>query len=368
MDRHELGCWLRLLETPGVGRETARQLLASFGSPEGVFDAPPAALRSVLAGSSLAAALARPPPHLDALLQASCDWLQAGDGRRSLLALGDADYPDDLLQTADPPLLLYLDGRRELLGRPALAVVGSRGPTPQGLDNARTFARELSQAGLCIVSGLAMGIDGAAHEGGLEGAGSTIAVLGTGLDTVYPTRHKALAQRVARDGLLMSEYSLGTPALPQHFPQRNRLICGLAGGTLVVEAALKSGTLITARLAVEAGREVFAIPGSIHAPLSRGCHWLIQQGAKLVTGPQDIVDELRPDQLAAPAASAGPAAAPRQEDPLLAALGYEPVGLDALMARTGEPAARLSVRLLELELSGLVHRLPGQLFQRRVQG
>nr|WP_316642931.1 DNA-processing protein DprA [uncultured Roseateles sp.] len=366
MDRDELGSWLRLLETPGVGRESARRLLAAFGSPEGVFTAEPAAWRSVV-GAPIAADLAQPPGRWEALLKTTWDWLQApSDTPRSLLALGDADYPEALLQTADPPLLLYLDGRREWLGRPGLAIVGSRSASPQGCDNARGLARELSQAGWCIVSGLALGIDGAAHEGALQGPGGTIAVVGTGLDIDYPKRHRELARRIANNGLLVSEYPLGTAPLAGNFPQRNRLIAGLANGTLVVEAALQSGSLITARLAAEAGREVFAIPGSIHASLSRGCHQLIQQGAKLVATAQDILDELRPDQRPGPrAAPPEPAAV---EDSLLQALGHDPVSLDALMARTGEDAAQLSARLLELELDGQVQRLPGQLFQRRMAG
>jgi len=369
MDRDELGAWLRLLETPGVGRETARRLLATFGSPQAVFEASPACLRSLLS-PALAGALAQAPDHWENLLQETWDWLNArSDTPHELLVLGDRDYPQALLQTADPPLLLYLNGRRELLGKTALAVVGSRNPSPQGRENALAFSRHLSQSGFCVVSGLALGIDGAAHLGALDGVGATIAVVGTGLDIAYPKSHTALAQRIARDGLLVSEYALGAPPLAQHFPQRNRLIAGLTAGTLVVEATLQSGSLITARLAAECGREVFAIPGSIHAPQSRGCHLLIQQGAKLVTTAQDILDELRPDQRpAAQAELAGPTAQSEPaQDPLLSAMGYDPVTLDTLMARTGESAASLSVRLLELELSAQVQRLPGQLFQRRVQ-
>lgn len=368
MDRNELGAWLRLLETPGVGRETARRLLSAFGSPEAVFEASPSALRE-LVNAPLLAALAQAPGHWEALLQATWDWLHVGsEAARSLMVLGDDDYPQLLLQTADPPLLLYLEGRRELLGKAGLAVVGSRNPSPQGHDNAVAFARHLSQSGLCVVSGLALGIDGAAHIGALEGPGSTIAVVGTGLDIIYPKSHADLARRIVRDGLIASEYPIGSPPLAQHFPQRNRLIAGMTGGTLVVEAALQSGSLITARLAAESGREVFAIPGSIHAPQSRGCHLLIQQGAKLVTTAQDILEELRPDQKPVVPASLATAQPEPAEDSLLHAMGYDPVALDALIARTGQSAASLSVRLLELELSGQVRRLPGQLFQRQARG
>jgi DNA processing protein len=277
-----------------------------------------------------------------------------------VVTLGDPLYPAMLLETADPPLLLYLQGRAELLAASSVAVVGSRNPTPQGLENARSFGRHLSQAGWCVVSGLALGIDGAAHEGALEGEGGTVAVVGTGLDRVYPKRHLGLAHRIAAQGLMLSEYALGTPPLAPLFPQRNRLIAGLSRGTLVVEAALQSGSLITARLAAECGRDVFAIPGSIHAPQSRGCHALIKQGAKLVDSAQDILEELRSDAPRPPALADVPPSA----DPLLGALGYEPVTLDALVERTGMAPGALNVRLLELELEGQVARLPGQLFQR----
>jgi DNA processing protein len=338
----ELAAWLRLLATPSVGRADGRRLLAAHGSIEAVVDQLPAA-----------------PAELPALIASTRDWLDA-DPTRGIVSLADAEYPAALLQTADPPLLLYVHGRVELLGAPSIAIVGSRNPTPQGSDNARAFASHLSRAGFTIVSGLALGIDGAAHEGGLAGAGSTIAVVGTGLDSVYPRPHLQLAHRIASEGLLVSEYPLGTPSRALHFPQRNRIIAGLARGTLVVEAALRSGSLITARLAAEAGREVFAIPGSIHAPLSRGCHLLIKQGAKLVDAAEDVLEELRPGSAAAPAAS--PRAA---SDPLLDALGHDPVTLDALVARTGWPPSELNARLLELELDARVVRLPGGLFQRR---
>ena len=366
MDREELGAWLRLLETPRVGRESARKLLTAFGSPDAVINASSAA-RGDVVGAGPAHALASPPDALAALVDATFDWL-AADGlqARAVIALGDSRYPKLLLEAADPPLLLYAQGRVELLQADAIAVVGSRNPTPQGTENARAFSAHLSQAGLAIVSGLALGIDAAAHHGALEGPASTIAVVGTGLDRVYPSRNLKLAHRIASAGLMLSEYSLGTPPLPAHFPPRNRIIAGLARGTLVVEAALKSGSLITARLASEAGRDVFAIPGSIHSPQSRGCHSLIKQGAKLVETAQDILEELRLPGIDQnpPAASVAPGPA----DPLLDALGFDPVTLDALVARTGCPAAELNVRLLDLELAGLVGRLPGQRFQRLGRG
>ena len=360
----DLASWLRLLRTPGVGRESARRLLAACGSPDAVFAARPATLRE-LVSAAIATALARLPQRHAEQLAATESWLDA-DATRHVLTLGDPAYPAALLETADPPLLLYAQGRLELLAAPALAIVGSRNPTPQGRDNARAFAQHLSRAHVSIVSGMALGIDGAAHDGGLGGPGSTIAVVGTGLDRIYPARHRALAHRIAQEGLLLSEFELGTPPLPGHFPQRNRLIAGLARGTLVVEAALPSGSLITARQALEAGRDVFAIPGSIHSPQSRGCHALIKQGAKLVDSADDILGELNWTS-AAPAPAPALAAAGSDADPLLAALGHDPVTLDALLARTGESAAALSARLLELELDGHVARLPGGLYQRRGQ-
>lgn len=369
MERTELAAWLRLLETPQVGREAARKLLAAFASPQAVLAAPAAARRGVV-GAAAADALSLEADTLPALVEATLAWLDGAEpsAPRHIITLGDPLYPRWLLETADPPLLLYLQGRVELLTRPCLAIVGSRSPTPQGRENAKAFAAELSTAGLTIVSGLALGVDGAAHEGALSGPGSTIAVVGTGLDRVYPKRHLELAHRIARDGLLVSEYSIGTPPLPPHFPLRNRIIAGLARGTLVVEAALQSGSLITARLASEAGREVFAIPGSIHAPQSKGSHALIKQGAKLVESAQDILEELQLAEAPLEAAATVTNQAAPTEDPLLTAMGYAPVNLDALVARTGWPAADLSVRLLELELSGLVARLPGQLFQRLNSG
>ena len=246
-----------------------------------------------------------------------------------------------------------------------LAIVGSRNPTPQGARNADQFAEALSRAGLCVVSGLALGVDGAAHAGALQGGSPTIAVVGTGLDRVYPSRHRDLAHRIAAHGAIVSEFLLGTPPLAAHFPQRNRIIAGLSQGTLVVEAAVQSGSLITARLAAEQGREVFAIPGSIHSPQSRGCHALIRQGAKLVESAQDILEDLRLTPSSEPA-PVDPA--PEDPDGLLTALGHDPVTLDALQARTGLETARLQARLLDLELCGAVARLPGGLLQRQGAG
>jgi DNA processing protein len=367
LDRDELAAWLRLVETPQIGLESARRLLAAFGSPQAVCEARPGAWREWLSESQVAA-LSASADSLGELIENTWRWLGApDDAPRAVVALGDAAYPPALLEIADPPLLLYALGRIELLRAGSIAVVGSRNPTAQGAENARAFARILGGAGLSVVSGLALGIDGAAHEGALDGGGSTVAVVGTGLDRVYPKRHLALARRIAQQGLLVSEYALGTPPLPGNFPRRNRLIAGLTRGTLVVEAALQSGSLITARLAAEAGREVFAVPGSIHAPQSRGCHALIKQGAKLVDSAADVLDELQWSIRPAQSVAAGTETSPTPEDPLLAALGHDPVTLDELAARLGSPPAELSARLLDMELAGEVVRLPGQRFQRLVR-
>ena len=367
IDPAELGAWLRLLQTPKLGRESARKLLATFGSPQAAIDASTSARRQVISAAP-AAALGVPSPELDALIAATLAWLSADvPEARCVFTLGDPLYPPLLLNSADPPLLLYAQGRIELLRSDAIAVVGSRNPTPQGTDNARAFSEHLSNAGLTVVSGLALGIDSAAHEGALEGSASTIAVVGTGLDRVYPRRNLALAHRIARQGLILSEFPLGSPPLPQHFPMRNRIIAGLAHGTLVVEAALQSGSLSTARLTVESSREVFAIPGSIHSPNSRGCHALIKQGAKLVESAQDILEEIRPSGVALRPVGERPVST-ATSDTVLSALGFDPVALDSLVARTGWSASALNIRLLELELDGQVARLPGQLFQRIAYG
>ena len=384
MERDDLTAWLRLTLTPGVGNATARRLLQTFGLPQQIFQQTAAALQQCVSRAQ-AQALLQAPAGLEALLDTTWQWLHAapaGGPARALLALGDAQYPALLLETEDPPPLLYLLGAARFLAPGAqpfahgtcLAMVGSRHPTAQGEGNARQFARALRASGLTIVSGLALGVDAAAHEGALMDAQDSA------------SSHRSLAHRIAAHGLLVSEYPLGTPPLPGNFPKRNRIIAGLSQGTLVVEAAPASGSLITARLASEQGREVFAIPGSIHAPQSRGCHTLIRQGAKLVETAEDVLEELRlssPVLLTGsrskmtarakrPRSSALPA--PEQqsldipETPLLKALGYEPAGLDALQARTGMATAHLQVELLELELAGAIARLPGGLFQRLGRG
>jgi DNA processing protein len=354
----DLEGWLWLALIDGVGGQTLRRLLSAFGAPDQVRAARHAELAHV-AGPILASAIKQGPDPK--ALDAALAWLGAAGNH--LVTLADADYPKLLLQTADPPPLLFLKGRRDLLNRGALAIVGSRNATPAGIADTQAFARALSDAGLCIVSGLAVGIDAAAHRGALQGVSSSIAVVGTGLDIVYPARNRALAHQLAEQGTLISEFALGTPPLSGNFPRRNRIISGMCRGCLVVEAALSSGSLITARLAVEQGREVFALPGSIHSPLSKGCHALIKQGAKLVDDVRDILDELgMGTQPAAPSAPAAPLAPPLQG--LLDQMGFEPCDLDTLCLRAGLTSAAATAMLLQLELDGVVGTLPGGRFQR----
>lgn len=398
MQRDELAAWLRLTLTDGVGNMAARKLLAAFGLPPTIYSQTTTALEH-LVSSAQARALKQVPEGLDALTQATLDWLggTARDGvARRIITLADPLYPRSLLAIEDPPLVLYVTGAIEIYAQVAsktiasdIAIVGSRNPTPQGQSNARSFAKSFASAGMHVVSGLALGVDGAAHLGALDAydespstAGSTLAIVGTGLDRVYPKKHYELAHRIAQHGVLISEFPIGTPPLAANFPKRNRIISALTQGTLVVEAAIQSGSLITARMALEQGKDVFAIPGSIHSTVSKGCHLLIKQGAKLVESAQDVLEELQypaatnivaayatskvtgalfdAENTAAQEADVHPAHA------LLEALGHDPVSLDALIARTGMDAANLQARLFELELSNQVARLPGGLFQRQM--
>ena len=350
--------WLALDLVPGLGGEGIRKLLARFGVPSEILRQSTAQLSEIVSPTVARAIVVPPSPEkLDACLK----WLQVECNH--LLTLADDDYPSQLLEIADPPPLLYLKGRRELLRKPGLAVVGSRNATPSGLQNAEAFARSLSEAGFTIISGMALGIDAAAHRGGLAAKGSSIAVVGTGLDLVYPARNKALARDLAENGLIISEFALGTPALAQNFPRRNRIISGLSRGVLVVEAALASGSLITARQAGEQGREVFAIPGSIHSPFSKGCHQLIKQGAKLVEEANDILIELHWGT-AAPTKTTRTESNDIESDPLLSAIGYDPVPVDVLLQRVKLPADQLISRLTELELDGVIATMPGGKYQR----
>ena len=350
-----LKAWLALSLIRGLGGESARLLLREFGSPDTVFAASNGSLKSFVKADT-AAEIKK--GIADEAIAPALAWLE--DPVNHVVTLADSSYPQALLNIPDPPLLLYVKGRPDLLNRAALAIVGSRSATPQGIHNAEAFAKSLSDAGLSIISGLAHGIDAAAHRGALRGQGSSIAVVGTGLDKVYPAANRELAHALAQQGALVSEFPLGTPPLAANFPRRNRLISGMSLGCLVVEASLQSGSLITARLALEQGRDVFAIPGSIHAPQSKGCHALLKQGAKLVETAQDILEELG-GQLVATAqltVSAG------SESALLDHLGYDPVDADTLSVRCGLTIAELSAMLLTLELEGRISALPGGLYQR----
>ncbi|MSP34146.1 MAG: DNA-protecting protein DprA [Limnohabitans sp.] len=397
--RESLKAWLRLSLTPGVGNVTARALLLRFGLPEAVFEQSTSELQTIVS-SAIGQQLRLIPLGLEDALETTWEWLQTqadlGTSKvahKRLLTLADSDYPSSLMLTPDPPVLLYVLGQTQhlhLLSPPAhqapraMAVVGSRNPTPQGRLNAHDFAVHLAQAGLTVVSGLALGVDTAAHQGALKGGSPhhplhTVAVVGTGLDRVYPHQNHALALKIAAHGLLISEYPLNTPPITSNFPQRNRLIAGLSQGCLVVEAAARSGSLITAKQALDLGKEVFAIPGSIHTTVSKGCHDLIKQGAKLVDCAQDILEELRDlpavDWHTAPAPDfLNP---PRAHEPLLENeqigtstlrvldyLGQDPVGLDELQLRSGLSTSQLQAELFQLELNGALGRLQGGLYQK----
>jgi DNA processing protein len=373
-----LAAWLRLERAGGIGPRTGLRLLEAFGSVEAIFAAGADALAVHLDPARARALCAAPSGELERLLEATLRWREQPG--HQVLALGEPGYPELLAHIPDPPLLLYIKGHVELLASPMLAMVGSRNASAQGKANALAFAESLSGAGLCIVSGLALGIDAAAHEGALKGGGSTVAVVGTGPDLVYPARNRLLSERIGVEGCIVSEYPVGTPPLPGNFPKRNRIISGLAAGVLVVEAAVQSGSLITARQAAEQGRDVFAIPGSIHAALAKGCHILIREGARLVDTAADVLDAMALSPLArwpaharAHAERAGgpagtpPGAVPDGLDTLLAALGHDPVEPDALLATSGMSPALLSSQLLTLELAGLLERRPGGRVQRVVK-
>lgn len=359
MDSESLSSWLRLTLIPGIGGETQRKLLAAFGVPELVFAAGRSVLRGVVGDK--ASSLLLDTPNETTIAQA-IRWSEGDE--QYIVTLADPEYPQALLEIPDPPTLLYIRGRLEPLNRSVLSIVGSRNPTPQGVQNAERFAAALTDAGLVIASGLALGIDGAAHRGALAANGDTVAFIGTGIDRIYPARHRELALEIGAKGTIVSEFPIGTPVTAANFPRRNRLISGIARGVLVVEAAVESGSLITARLAAEQGREVLAIPGSIHSPQSRGCHQLIKQGAKLVETAQDVLEELSWNTAATVADRAPERSTGETPDVLLSSMGFDPCGLDELAERCGLAANTLSVMLLHLELDGHVASLPGGRYQR----
>jgi len=371
----ELTAWLRLAQEPGLSAAQARHLLAAAGLPQHVYDLSVAALCKIVP-EPLAVQLHRPPDAaLAQRIEASLQWLQAP--MHHVLTLADPDYPQTLLDLADPPLLLYVHGSPARLNRPAIGIVGARNATADGVDNAHAFAKHLARQGWCVISGLAQGIDAAAHRGALaagQAGGGTVAVLGTGIDVVYPASHGELSHQIAQDGALVSEFPLGCRALPHQFPRRNRLVAAMARGVLVVEAARQSGSLITARHALDVGREVFAIPGSIHSPLSRGCHVLIRQGAKLVESARDIQEELGSPGLrqlelvpSMPSTPSDQTTAPRdaEDAKILMALGHAPADVAILQNRTQLSLPDLTARLAALELDHVVARLVDGRFQRR---
>ena len=351
-NRDDLTAWLRLTLVPGIAPRAQQELLRAFGTPHDLLRASVGDVRRIV-GEEVATAFAKGASRV--LVERTCAWLE-GDGRH-LIALGDADYPAQLMEIDDAPTVFYALGDVAVLRRPAIAVVGSRNATTQGICDAEEFSRALSKAGLTIVSGLAHGIDAAAHRGGLAERGSTVAVMGTGPDRVYPRANHALALEIARKGCLISEFPLGMGPVAGNFPRRNRLISGLARAVLVVQAAEESGSLITARLAAQQGRDVFAIPGSIHSPLSKGCHRLIREGAKLVDDVDHVLEELgfAPARLKR-------AAAPSH--PMLRAMGFDPLTIDEIIARTGQAAPTVAAQLCGLEIDGLVQSLPGGRFQQ----
>lgn len=362
----DVALWVALSLIKGLGSATLCQLLSQFGSPDAIFSANKSQLSEVV-DQKLANAIHQ---GLDKeSIASTLTWLQ--DEQNHLITLADATYPQQLLEITSPPAILYAKGNPQLLNTPCIALVGSRNATPQGEKNAEVFSENLCSQGITVVSGMALGIDGAAHRGALKANGATIAVVGTGLDIVYPAKHKALAHQIASQGLILSEFPLGTPSMAQNFPRRNRIISGLSLGCLVIEANIDSGSLITARLATEQGREVFAIPGSIHSPLSKGCHQLIKQGAKLVESIDDVLSEIHLDSSKNKASSVSPngliperANISPEANAVLALMGFEPIEFDNMMTLTGLTASALSTMLTLLELDGKICHLQGGKYQR----
>lgn len=360
---NDVALWLALNQIPGLGNAGVCQLLAKFGSPESIFGASISRLREVI-DDEFAQKISEGINF--ETIQPTLDWLKKDNAH--LVTLADETYPQKLLEISNPPAILYAIGNLQWLNHPAIAMVGSRSATPQGEKNAEDFAQSLCDQGLCVVSGMALGIDGASHRGALKSNGATIAVVGTGLDIVYPARHRDLAHKIAERGLIISEFPLGTPSKAQNFPRRNRIISGLSLGCLVIEANIDSGSLITARLAAEQGREVFAIPGSIHSPVSKGCHQLIKQGAKLVESTTDILDEIKfSTQTISPFGSLAQSGQTAPEPSLLlASMGFDRINFDSLLTISGLTTESLSAMLMMLELEGKITTIPGGQYQRLI--
>ena len=359
----DIALWLTLNQTPGLGNAGVCQLLAKFGTPEAIFSASTRQLTEIV-NEEIAKKLSK-GVDIDTI-QPMLDWLKKDNAH--LVTLADASYPQRLLEISNPPAVLYAIGHLSWLNHPSIAMVGSRSATPQGEKNAEDFAQSLCDNGLCVVSGMALGIDGAAHRGAIKSNGATIAVVGTGLDIVYPARHRDLAHKIAERGLIVSEFPLGTPSKAQNFPRRNRIISGLSVGCLVVEANLESGSLITARLAAEQGRDVFAIPGSIHSPVTKGCHLLIKQGAKLVESTADILEELKNCLPAhSPFGSQHDIQVnPLETNQLLTGMGFDALNFEALLTISGLTTEALSSMLMVLELDGKIKTIAGGQYQRLI--
>jgi DNA processing protein len=361
---NDLSLWITLNQIPGLGNASFCQLLAKFGSPDAIFSASVSQLREIVDAEIAQKITAG--VDMDAIAP-TLNWLKKDNAQ--IVTFADSAYPKQLLEISNPPAVLYAIGNLRWLNHPAIAIVGSRSATPQGEKNAEDFAESLCNQGLCVVSGMALGIDGAAHRGALKANSATIAVVGTGLDIVYPARHRDLAHKIAERGLIISEFPLGTPSKAQNFPRRNRIISGLSLGCLVVEANIDSGSLITARLATEQGREVFAIPGSIHSPVTKGCHLLIKQGAKLVESTQDILEELKnvllgdsPYGLSSNLNSE--ATTDSEPNTVLTCMGFDPINFETLRTLSGLTTEALSSMLMVLELESKITTLAGGKYQR----
>ena len=357
MNESQLSLWLRLAFSYGVGAATMLKLLRHFGSAANIYAQNLNVLASVV-GSGVAQSILSNKSQ--PLVEEALLWCQQNPSRRSIITLESDLYPSELAEIANPPLALFAEGNLALLKKNKIALVGTRHPSLQGAENARVFARELAKNGLTVVSGLAAGIDRFAHEGALHEAASTIAVLGTGIDIVYPASNRSLYKQIAEHGLLLSEYQLGMNALSNNFPRRNRIIVGLSQACLVIESANDGGSMISANFALEMGREIMAIPGSIHNPMARGCHKLIKQGAKLVEVATDVLEELRLEK----GAQQDSNLSPQITDPLLVAMGYDPISIDNLSVKLQLDFAQLCGKLLEFELSGVIMNCGNGYYQR----